>query len=175
VYRGHRKGWNHISVVCAYDPETMTQRLSYFSNGIPVIKDSKPINLRKRIGFIGNCKEGNKPFGVVADLRVYPYKVSRRELTKLSVFNPEFEKDMPDKHQIRFLEAHIPQMFIFKIEEESAATNVKILTMLSSFATKREGRGELLRYDILEIVLPFQKNPDPLLRLVVQKLIFNLM
>lgn len=115
---------------------------------------STTINLRKRIGFIGNSKEGNKPFGVVADLRIFPYRISRRELSKLSNSSTEFEKQMPDKYQLNFLELQIPQMFIYKIEEESAATNVKILNMLSSFATKREGRAELLRHDILEIILP---------------------
>ena len=62
---------------------------------------------------------------------------------------------MPDQYQIRFLQAEIPQLFIFRIEEESVATNVKILTMLTSFATKREGRAELLRWGILDIILPF--------------------
>ena len=69
----------------------------------------------------------------------------------------------------------IPQIFIFKIKEESATTNAKILTMLCSFATKREGRAELLRYDILDVILPIQGHSDPVLRFIVQKLIFNLM
>ena len=82
---------------------------------------------------------------------------------------------MPDQYQIKFLEEGIPQDFIRKIEEESASTNVKILTMLACFSTKREGRAELLRWDILDYILPFQKDKDPVLRLVAQKLIFNLM
>lgn len=93
---------------------------------------------------------------------------------KLCISTPEFEKEMPDKYQINFIKLQIPQMFIYKIEEESAATNVKILNMLSSFATKREGRAELLRHDILDIILPLQKHQEPTLRFAVQKLIFNL-
>ena len=118
------------------------------------MEEPQPINLRRRIGYIGNCKDGDKPFGVVADLRIYPYALETKDLAKLSVFNSEYENMMPDKYQIKFLEAMIPQMFIHKIEEESAATNIKILTMLTCFATKREGRAELLRYDILETILP---------------------
>lgn len=34
------------------------------------------------IGFIGNSKEGDKPFGSVADLRIYPYIVSNEVLLK---------------------------------------------------------------------------------------------
>ena len=82
---------------------------------------------------------------------------------------------MPDQYQIKFLQELIPQDFIRKIKEESASTNVKILTMLACFSTKREGRAELLRWDILDHILPFQKDKDPILRLVAQKLIFNLM
>ena len=60
------------------------------------------------------------------------------------------------------------------IQEESAATNVKILAMLACFATKREGRAELLRENILSIVLPLQKHEDHVLRLAALKLINNL-
>ena len=111
--------------------------------------------MRKRIGYIGNCKNMDEPFGVVADLRIYPHSISKKELAHLAVKEPEFEKQMPDKYQIKFLKKSIPQTFIFRIEEESAETNIKILQMLACFATKREGRAELLRWDILDIILPF--------------------
>ena len=63
---------------------------------------------------------------------------------------------------------------MFMIEEESAATNIKILTMLVWFSTRREGRAELLRWGILNIILPLQKHENPVMRLVAHKLIFNL-
>lgn len=90
----------------------------------------------------------------MADLRVYPYSIEQAAIKNLVDASPQFEKRMPDKHMIRFLEADIPQKFIFRIKEESAATNIQILDMLACFATKREGRAELLRWDILDIVLP---------------------
>jgi len=60
------------------------------------------------------------------------------------------------------------------IEEESASTNIKILAMLACFATKRECRAELLRWDLLNIILPLQKHDDPVLRLAALKLINTL-
>ena len=133
------------------------------------------VNLRKKIGFIGNCKKKDQPFGVVADLRIYPKAIKEKDIRVLNNQRPEFEHQKPDMYQIKFLQEFIPQCFIEKIEEESDPTNIKILTMLLCFSSKREGRAELLRWDILSIILPFQKNKDLVLRLVAQKLINNLM
>ena len=89
-------------------------------------------------------------------MRVYPYSIGKNEIKKLAgEKRAEHEKQMPDQYQLMFLQEEIPQDFIVKIQEESAATNIKILTMLNCFATKREGRAELLRWGILEIILPF--------------------
>ena len=48
--------------------------------------------MRKRIGYIGNSKSMDEPFGVVADLRIYPHSISKKELAHLAVKEPEFEK-----------------------------------------------------------------------------------
>ena len=60
------------------------------------------------------------------------------------------------------------------IGDESAETNIKILSMLACFATKREGRAELLRYDILDIILPLQKHNNYKLRAAANRLIYAL-
>lgn len=93
--------------------------LQYYLNGQAVGNESddwpRPINLRKRIRFIGNSEKGDEPFGIVADLRVYPYSIEQGIIEELADASPEYEKQMPDKHLIRFLEEGIPQKFIFRI------------------------------------------------------------
>lgn len=130
--------------------------------------------MRKRIGFIGNAKSGKEPFGVVADLRIFPHALSQRQVQELSFLRHARDPNMPDNHLVKFLEEGIPQQFIYMIREESASTNIKILAMLACFATKTECKAELLRWDILDIVLPLQKHDDTILRLGALKLINSL-
>ena len=79
--------WYHVAAVCTYDERDYTQKLMYYRNAEPLYDNKKGgnkwprvVNLMKRIGFIGNCKKGNEPFGIVADLRIYPYGLRIEEL-----------------------------------------------------------------------------------------------
>jgi len=69
--------WTVIAAVCRYDSERHVQLLQYYRDGVPILNKERPINLRKRIGFIGNSKNGKEPFGVIADLRVFPQALSQ--------------------------------------------------------------------------------------------------
>ena len=42
------------------------------------------VNLRKKIGFIGNCKKKDQPFGVMADLRIYPKAIKEKDIRVLN-------------------------------------------------------------------------------------------
>ena len=100
--------WNNVAAVCRYDPERHIQLLQYYRNGEPLLKKERPINLRKRIGFIGNAKSGKEPFGVVADLRIFPHALTQRQVQELSFLRHARDPNMPDNHLVKFLEEGIP-------------------------------------------------------------------
>ena len=76
--------WSHFALVCRYDSNSFVQMLQVFINGKEVFAEEKPINLRKRISFIGNSKDGNEPFGTVADLRIFPFAIKSTKIERLS-------------------------------------------------------------------------------------------
>ena len=161
-------------VVSRHDEDETRQQVTFFLNAVKTTKDPQNITLRSPIGYIGNSRDGDTPFGVVADFRIYPYKLSKNYLVKQAKYDPALEFQMPDKYLTQFIKADIPQYLVLKIAQESETTNTTVLRMLTWFAAKREGRACLLSRDIYKVILPLQRNQNPILRLSVQKLISNL-
>ena len=71
---------------------------------------------------IGNSPDGESPFGIVADLRIYPYLFKGDKLDQLAIYHPLLEKEMPDKYIVYFLQQQIPHYFISKIQESAEDT-----------------------------------------------------
>ena len=46
----------------------------------------------KSVGFIGNSKSGNEPFGTFSDLRIYPYILKTSQITAYSKYHDELGK-----------------------------------------------------------------------------------
>ena len=109
------KGWHHIAMVVSRDEKNPNkQSIVFFLDGNKTCAPQR-VNLRYPIGYIGNSKNGDKPFGVVADFRAYPYALSKNYLIKQSKYDPAFELEMPDKYLMEFIKAEIPQYLVFKI------------------------------------------------------------
>ena len=61
-------------MIIQYNANTPRQNLLIYLDCIQLISQiNGPINLDKPIAYIGNSKSGNKPFGMMADFRFYPY------------------------------------------------------------------------------------------------------
>jgi hypothetical protein len=64
-----RKGWHNIVVICDNSIET---KVTFYLDGKQT-KESQHTICCQPIGYIGNSKSGNEPFGTLSDLRIYPY------------------------------------------------------------------------------------------------------
>ena len=98
-----KKGWHHIAVVCSRDSQNPQRQNVVFFLDATKTQGPQRVNLRMPIGYIGNSKHGDKPFGVVADLRMYPYPLSKNYLVKQSKYDPALEFEMPDKYLMSFI------------------------------------------------------------------------
>jgi len=90
--------WHHIAVVCQNRNDQLNVKF-YFDGQAPE-QDEMNINSTKPVGYIGNSKYGDCPFGSVADFRIYPYAVSSKDVEDIHALrtDPKWERLLPDRH-----------------------------------------------------------------------------
>ena len=66
-----RNGWNFIAIQVDNDAKEIEVFIN--TSSIDKIKKTK---LSRNLVYIGNNNTGTEPFGIIADVRVYSYKVS---------------------------------------------------------------------------------------------------
>ena len=97
-----KSGWHHIGMVVSYKEEEQQQYVTFYLDGRH-IKDNHPCKMTQKVGFIGNTKEGTRPFGPVADLRIYPRALSSTKIKQMHSLDPLTENYMPDRYILDFL------------------------------------------------------------------------
>jgi len=65
----------------------LRQEVTFYLDG-KNIKGSHAIKLTKKIGFIGNTKEGTRPFGALADFRIYPRSLTKTKIKNMYSLDP---------------------------------------------------------------------------------------
>lgn len=96
--------WHHIAVVCKMQNSELV--ISIFLDGEkPSDQPKMTIDNTKPIGFIGNSKDGECPFGSLADFRIYPYALTPDQVVAIHALrtDPNWERGLPDHNILSFL------------------------------------------------------------------------
>lgn len=150
--------------------------IKFFIDGKATTKEPQKCICIQPIGFVGNSKDGNAPFGTVADLRVFPYLLSKAQRKRLSSCCPESEFDQPDKFMAEFIEVGLIKLILDDLNLYVRA-NVKkslcrVLTYLSSH---RDCKAYILRYNGLEKAQAMAQDCNLEIKFEAERLIQSLL
>ena len=101
---GKNRGWNCVAMIIRrYRGDK--QSVEFYLNGKST-GESKLVVCTEPIGFIGNSKSKSEPFGVVADLKIYPFAMAQKDelFRSQMIYNKKLEFSMPDQHMVKFMQ-----------------------------------------------------------------------
>ena len=78
------RGWHNIIITCDNLGLGGKGELFFYIDGHKTAEKGKHILCCQPIGYIGNSKNGENPFGAVSDLRIFPKVVSCEKILDLS-------------------------------------------------------------------------------------------
>eukprot|EP00347_Sterkiella_histriomuscorum_P003825 403362795 len=166
----YKKGWHNIIITC---DNAVEMKITFFLDGKQT-KESQTIINAKSIGYIGNAKSGNEPFGTVSDIRIYPYILKHSQIASQSKYHDELEYEMPDRYHLLYLEENIIDTLIERLKTDVESTIINIIRALSRLATKKECRSKILQCGGLETCMLFINNRSDEFKYELYKLMFNL-
>lgn len=109
--RMEKKGWHNIVVVCN-NIENERGNIKFMINGKPTRDFAMDCLCLQPIGYIGNSKNGANPWGIVCDLRIYPFCLDKQRIEKLNYYETNYEFDMPDKYFSVFVEIGMVKLIL---------------------------------------------------------------
>ena len=126
------------------------------------------------IRYIGNSRAGDEPFGVVADLKVYPYVLKANNIKMCAKYHDDLEFDMADKFHLKFIQENICANLIKSLECGVETAVIQIIKALTRMATKKECRAEILAHGGLQLGFKYINHKNSILRFELWRFLANL-
>jgi len=165
-----KKGWRHIAVTC---DNKNSNSITFFIDGRASSK-SQYIICSEPIGYVGNSKDGQEPFGIFCDLRIFNTLLTERQVAHLAFYETDIEMGLPDKISQQMLEHGIIDLLIEKLEVEIEETLSQVCRALANIASKKECRTYIMEKGVFERVMKNVNSTHEDLSHHVCRLICNL-
>mmetsp|Transcript_29513 Transcript_29513/g.44868 ORF Transcript_29513/g.44868 Transcript_29513/m.44868 type:complete len:223 (+) Transcript_29513:2421-3089(+) len=169
-----KKGWHNIIVMCDNQHKDCEGQIKFFIDGLLMCEPQKCV-ITSPIGFIGNSKSGQQPFGMMSDLRAFPYVISAIQLERLSTYHEELEFDMPDKYNSTFVEMGMIKLILDDMNNYARAdTKCNLCRVLNYLSNHSDCRAYILKYNGLEKAMEMTMDPNHEIQFEALRLVQNL-
>ena len=94
-----KKGWHFC---CATYDYRNSNALALYLDGAAINK-SMSVRLEDNVRYVGNSRDGTKPFGVMCDLRIYNHIIPKSQIDDMRGYNEDDEFEFPDRLIMSFV------------------------------------------------------------------------
>lgn len=135
------------------------------------------------VKYFGNNKEGNEPWGVITDFRVYNHQLSAKQIKSLSVLREKSHllNTFPDYNAELFREANLIPALLKALDIPFEETSIEVCRCLANLCTKsclfpyvESCKLEIIRSGGFEKSYQFTNSLNIKLRIQASRLLVNL-